>query len=71
MPSSLLPTTVMLFAINADGSPNTAHTTNLVPCFLLNTDYTHETMENWRRAPTTNLGGVDIPHEMTGNSLHN
>ena len=27
------------FMINNDGTPNTAHTSNLVPCFLLNTDY--------------------------------
>ena len=27
------------FAINEDGSPNTAHSTNLVPCFALNTGF--------------------------------
>lgn len=27
------------FAINADGSPNTAHSTNLVPCILIDNDY--------------------------------
>lgn len=26
-------------AINADGSPNTAHSTNLVPCILIDNDY--------------------------------
>ena len=26
------------FTINEDGSPNTAHTTNLVPCFLINSN---------------------------------
>jgi 2,3-bisphosphoglycerate-independent phosphoglycerate mutase len=25
--------------INPDGSPNTAHTTNLVPCILVDNDY--------------------------------
>lgn len=59
------------FAINADGSPNTAHTTNLVPCFLLNTNY--NTINNGKLgdiAPTIlTLMGIDIPQEMTGNSL--
>lgn len=59
------------FAINADGSPNTAHTTNLVPCFLLNTDY--KQINNGKLgdiAPTIlTLMGIDIPLEMTGNSL--
>ena len=27
------------FCKNNDGSPNTAHTTNRVPCFLLNSKY--------------------------------
>jgi 2,3-bisphosphoglycerate-independent phosphoglycerate mutase len=27
------------FMINEDGSPNTAHTTNLVPCILIDKDY--------------------------------
>ena len=59
------------FAINTDGSPNTAHTTNLVPCFLLNTDY--DSIKNGKLgdiAPTIlTLMGVNIPPEMTGNSL--
>ena len=25
--------------INTDGSPNTAHTTNKVPCFIINSQY--------------------------------
>lgn len=29
------------FMVNPDGSPNTAHTTNLVPCILIDKDYTH------------------------------
>ena len=59
------------FAINTDGSPNTAHTTNLVPCFLLNTDY--DSIKNGKLgdiAPTIlTIMGVNIPPEMTGNSL--
>ena len=56
------------FAINTDGSPNTAHSTNLVPCFALNTDF--EKIENGKLgdiAPTIlQIMGVDIPTEMTG-----
>ena len=59
------------FAINANGSPNTAHTTNLVPSFLLNTDY--KNLKNGKLsdiAPTIlTIMGVDIPNEMTGISL--
>lgn len=29
------------FAVNDDGSPNTAHTTNPVPCILIDKDYKH------------------------------
>lgn len=29
------------YMINEDGSPNTAHTTNLVPCILIDEDYKH------------------------------
>jgi 2,3-bisphosphoglycerate-independent phosphoglycerate mutase len=56
------------FAINPDGSPNTAHSTNPVPCFVLNTDF--EKIENGKLgdiAPTIlQIMGVDIPTEMTG-----
>ena len=59
------------FVINSDGSPNTAHSTNPVPCFTLNTDL--EKIENGKLgdiAPTIlQIMGVDIPTEMTGNSL--
>tara|TARA_B100000963_G_scaffold135678_1_gene118050 strand:- start:419 stop:1933 length:1515 start_codon:yes stop_codon:yes gene_type:complete len=59
------------FAINTDGSSNTTHTTNLVPSFLLNSDYTH--LSNGKLgdiAPTIlTIMGIDIPKEMTGNSL--
>ncbi len=59
------------FAINPDGTPNTAHSTNLVPCFALNTGF--KNIENGKLAdiaPTIlNIMGVDIPQEMTGNIL--
>ena len=59
------------FAINPDGSPNTAHSTNLVPCFALNTGF--EKIENGKLgdiAPTIlKIMGVKIPTEMTGEIL--
>ena len=59
------------FAINEDGSPNTAHSTNLVPCFTLNTGF--EKIENGKLgdiAPTIlKIMGVEIPTEMTGEIL--
>ena len=59
------------FAINKDGTPNTAHSTNLVPCFALNTDF--EKIENGKLgdiAPTIlKIMGIEIPTEMTGKIL--
>tara|TARA_E500000331_G_C17266791_1_gene717499 strand:- start:2306 stop:3823 length:1518 start_codon:yes stop_codon:yes gene_type:complete len=59
------------FAINSDGTPNTAHSTNLVPCFALNTGF--QNIENGKLAdiaPTIlNIIGVNIPQEMTGKIL--
>ena len=59
------------FMINADGSPNTAHTTNPVPCFLLNTDY--KEVKNGKLAdiaPTVlKIMDLNIPEEMDGNVL--
>jgi 2,3-bisphosphoglycerate-independent phosphoglycerate mutase len=60
------------YMINEDGSPNTAHTLNLVPLFLVD--------QNWKGqiksgklgdiAPTIlSLMGLSIPSEMTGNVL--
>ena len=60
------------YMINEDGSPNTAHTLNLVPLFLVD--------QNWKGilksgklgdiAPTIlSLMGLPIPSEMTGNVL--
>jgi len=59
------------FAVNVDGSPNTAHSTNLVPCFALNTGF--KKIENGKLgdiAPTIlQIMGVEIPNEMTGSIL--
>ena len=59
------------FVVNADGSPNTAHSTNPVPCFVLNTGF--EKIENGILgdiAPTIlKIMGVEIPTQMTGNIL--
>jgi 2,3-bisphosphoglycerate-independent phosphoglycerate mutase len=62
------------YAINADGTPNTAHTLNLVPLFLID--------NNWKGnikagklgdiAPTIlTLMHLPVPKEMTGNILIN
>ena len=59
------------FCQNNDGSPNTAHTTNLVPCFLLNSKF--KNIKNGKLgdiAPTIlQIMGIEIPIEMTGNIL--
>lgn len=56
------------FMVNADGSPNTAHTTNPVPIFLLDKDY--KNIQNGRLAdvaPTIlKLMKVPQPLEMNG-----
>jgi 2,3-bisphosphoglycerate-independent phosphoglycerate mutase len=60
------------FMRNADGSPNTAHTTNLVPCILADLDY-HGSLADGKLgdiAPTVlELMGLPQPVEMTGQSL--
>jgi 2,3-bisphosphoglycerate-independent phosphoglycerate mutase len=59
------------FMINADGSPNTAHTTNPVPLFLVNSEYSK--IDNGKLcdlAPTVlKMMGLATPKEMTGKSL--
>lgn len=58
--------------INADGSPNTAHTTNLVPCILVDKDIKPEMRDGklGDLAPTIlKLMGVNVPSEMTGDFL--
>lgn len=58
--------------VNADGSPNTAHTTNLVPCILVDKEM-RPAIKNGKLgdlAPTIlKLMGVSIPSEMTGDLL--
>ena len=59
------------YTLNLDGSPNTAHTTNPVPCFLLNSKF--EKVNDGILAdvaPTIlKLMGIEKPEEMTGKSL--
>lgn len=59
------------FVINADGSPNTAHTTNPVPCILVEKDY--KKIKNGKLsdiAPTIlKIMNMDCPKEMTGEVL--
>jgi 2,3-bisphosphoglycerate-independent phosphoglycerate mutase len=59
------------FAVNNDGSPNTAHSLNPVPCFIVNSKYNN--INNGILAdvaPTIlKLMGIGQPKEMTGNSL--
>ncbi len=59
------------FAINADGSPNTAHTTNPVPIVLI--DPLHSKINNGKLAdvaPTIlKLMDLSIPEEMNGKPL--
>lgn len=58
--------------INEDGTPNTAHTTNLVPCILVDDTYKGKLKDGklGDLAPTIlTLMGVAIPSQMTGNVL--
>ncbi|HJT72448.1 MAG TPA: 2,3-bisphosphoglycerate-independent phosphoglycerate mutase [Chitinophaga sp.] len=60
------------FMINNDGSPNTAHTLNLVPYFIISNDFKGEVKAGKLGdvAPTIlTLMGLSIPKEMTGNIL--
>ncbi len=61
------------YLINADGSPNTAHTKNLVPCIFVHQRPGHWTMANGKLgdvAPTLLwMLGVDAPAEMDGTML--
>lgn len=58
--------------INPDGTPNTAHTTNLVPCILVDSNYKGQLKDGklGDLAPTIlTLMGIDIPPQMTGEIL--
>ena len=58
--------------INEDGTPNTAHTTNLVPCILVDNEYKGKLKDGklGDLAPTIlELMGIPRPPQMTGNVL--
>jgi 2,3-bisphosphoglycerate-independent phosphoglycerate mutase len=61
--------------INEDGSPNTAHTTNPVPIWLLDPDKEHTQIKSGKLgdlAPTLlKLMDLDVPELMTGDTLCN
>lgn len=60
------------YMINEDGTPNTAHTTNLVPCILIDNEYNKPLKDGklGDLAPTIlELMGVAKPKEMTGLSV--
>ena len=60
------------FMINEDGSPNTAHTTNLVPCIMVDKDFSGSIKDGklGNIAPTIlQLMGISQPDEMTCESL--
>lgn len=62
------------FMINQDGSPNTQHSLNLVPLFLISNDYKGSLKSGKLGdiAPTVlSLMGLHIPKEMTGDILTN
>jgi 2,3-bisphosphoglycerate-independent phosphoglycerate mutase len=58
--------------VNEDGTPNTAHTTNLVPCILVDDNFKGKINDGklGDLAPTIlKLMGVEIPADMTGTVL--
>ncbi len=59
------------FAINEDGTPNTAHSTNLVPCILIDNDY--KEIKDGKLgdiAPSIlKMMNINIPSEMDGECL--
>lgn len=60
------------FMINGDGSPNTAHTLNLVPLFIIDKEWKGEVKPGKLGdvAPTIlTMMGVPVPIDMTGNIL--
>ncbi len=59
------------YAINPDGSPNTAHSLNPVPCIIINTEY--KTISDGILADVApsilKIMNIDIPSEMSGKIL--
>lgn len=60
------------YLVNEDGSPNTAHTLNLVPLFIIDKEW-NETVKSGKLgdiAPSIlTMMGLEIPKEMTGDVL--
>ena len=59
------------FAVNPDGSPNTAHSLNPVPLYLISNRYRSVSRGILADvAPTVlTMMGIPVPQEMTGKSL--
>jgi 2,3-bisphosphoglycerate-independent phosphoglycerate mutase len=60
------------YMVNPDGTPNTAHTTNLVPCILASQQYTGQLADGKLGdvAPAIlEIMGLPQPEDMTGTSL--
>lgn len=60
------------YMINEDGSPNTAHTLNLVPFFIIDKEWRGKVQDGklGDLAPTIlKVMGLPVPKEMTGNCL--
>ncbi len=59
--------------VNPDGTPNTAHTTNPVPCIYVGEQYRHKQLKSGRLAdvaPTLlSMLSIPVPPEMKGRSL--
>ncbi|MBT3209479.1 MAG: 2,3-bisphosphoglycerate-independent phosphoglycerate mutase [Bacteroidetes bacterium] len=59
------------FAVNSNGSPNTAHSLNPVPCILVSDDY--KNIKDGILADVApsilKIMGIEIPNEMTGKGL--
>ena len=61
------------FMINEDGTPNTAHSMNLVPCIYVSKNSSGKRLKDGKLgdvAPTIlTLMGIPVPEEMTGENL--
>ncbi len=59
--------------INPDGSPNTAHSTNPVPCIYVSENVENAKIKNGRLADIApsilEIMGLEIPDEMDGSNL--